>query len=78
VTIGPLAQATSVAARTIRYYEEAGILPTPRRTLPTALLGDRVPQHLQDIAVGWLRTITHAGHVLGALVMGTLADAARE
>jgi MFS family permease len=43
--------------------------------LPTALIGDRVPPHLQGVAVGWLRTMTDTGHILGALVMGALADA---
>jgi MFS transporter, DHA1 family, multidrug resistance protein len=43
--------------------------------LPTALVGDRVPVHLQPVAVGWLRTMTDTGHVLGPLVMGALADA---
>jgi len=31
-TIGQLAKVTSVAAKTIRYYEQIGVLPTPRRT----------------------------------------------
>jgi MFS family permease len=43
---------------------------------PTALVGDRVPPHLQGVAVGWLRTMTDTGHILGPLVMGALADAA--
>jgi MFS family permease len=43
--------------------------------LPTALIGDRVPQHLHGVAVGWLRTMTDTGHILGPLVMGALADA---
>jgi len=43
--------------------------------LPTALIGDRVPVHLQPVAIGWLRTMTDTGHVLGPLVMGFLADA---
>jgi MFS family permease len=43
--------------------------------LPTALIGDRVPPHLHGVAVGWLRTMTDTGHILGALVMGVLADA---
>ena len=32
LTIGQFARATGVAARTIRYYEQIGVLPTPRRT----------------------------------------------
>jgi DNA-binding transcriptional MerR regulator len=33
LTIGRVAKATGVAARTIRYYEEIGVLPTPSRTV---------------------------------------------
>jgi MFS family permease len=43
--------------------------------LPTALIGDRVSLHLQPVAIGWLRTTTDTGHILGPLVMGALADA---
>jgi DHA1 family multidrug resistance protein-like MFS transporter len=43
--------------------------------LPTALIGDRVAPPLQGVAVGWLRTMTDGGHILGPLVLGTLADA---
>jgi MFS family permease len=43
--------------------------------LPTALIGDRVAPPLQGVAIGWLRTMTDSGHVLGPLVMGGLADA---
>jgi DNA-binding transcriptional MerR regulator len=32
LTIGQLAQATGVSAKTIRYYEEVGVLPSPSRT----------------------------------------------
>lgn len=32
LSIGELAQRTGVSTRTIRYYEELGILPTPERT----------------------------------------------
>jgi len=32
VTIGQVARATGVAAKTIRYYEQIGVLPTPSRT----------------------------------------------
>ncbi|PYN31123.1 MAG: hypothetical protein DME01_24750 [Candidatus Rokuibacteriota bacterium] len=43
--------------------------------LPTAIVGDRVAPALHGVAIGWLRTITDAGMLLGPLVMGTLADA---
>ena len=45
--------------------------------LPTALIGDRVAPPLQGVAVGWLRTMTDAGHILGPVVMGALADTMR-
>lgn len=32
LTIGQIAKATGVAARTIRYYEQIGVLPPPSRT----------------------------------------------
>lgn len=32
LTIGQVAKATGVSAKTIRYYEHIGVLPTPRRT----------------------------------------------
>jgi DNA-binding transcriptional MerR regulator len=32
LTIGQLAQVTSVPAKTIRYYEQVGVLPVPRRS----------------------------------------------
>ena len=43
--------------------------------LPTAAIGDRVVPNLHGIAIGWLRTVTDAGMLLGPLVMGVLADA---
>jgi MFS family permease len=43
--------------------------------VPTALMSDQVPRHLQGIAVGWLRTVTDGGQIAGPLVMGFLADA---
>jgi len=43
--------------------------------LPTALIGDRVAPPLTGVAVGWLRTMTDVGHILGPVVMGALADA---
>lgn len=32
-TIGQVAKTTGVAAKTIRYYEEIGVVPTPSRTV---------------------------------------------
>jgi MFS family permease len=43
--------------------------------LPAALVGDRVAPPLQGVAIGWLRTMTDSGHILGPVVMGALADA---
>jgi MFS family permease len=43
--------------------------------LPTAIIGDRVAPALQGIAIGWLRTVTDTGLLLGPLVLGVLADA---
>jgi len=40
VSIGQLAKAAGVSSRTIRYYEELGILPEPRRKLATRAPGD--------------------------------------
>lgn len=43
--------------------------------LPAALVGDRVVPRIRGVAIGWLRTMTDSGHIVGALVMGVLADA---
>jgi MFS family permease len=43
--------------------------------LPTAIVGDRVAPALRGVAIGWLRTVTDAGMLVGPIVMGTLADA---
>jgi MFS family permease len=43
--------------------------------LPTAVIGDQVAPPLQGVAIGWLRTMTDSGHILGPVVMGSLADA---
>ena len=42
--------------------------------VPTALMSDQVPQPLQGVAIGWLRTMTDSGQIIGPLVMGFLAD----
>jgi MFS family permease len=44
--------------------------------LPAADIGDRVPPHLRAVAIGWLRTMTDTGHILGPLAMGWVADTA--
>ncbi len=43
--------------------------------LPTSLIGDRVAPPLAGVSIGWLRTMTDVGHILGPVVMGALADA---
>ncbi|MGH7354483.1 MAG: MFS transporter [Candidatus Rokuibacteriota bacterium] len=43
--------------------------------LPTAIIGDRVAAPLHGIAIGWLRTVTDAGMLLGPVLMGAFADA---
>jgi MFS family permease len=43
--------------------------------LPTAIIGDGVPPSQQGIAIGWLRTMTDGGQILGPFVMGAMADA---
>jgi MFS family permease len=42
--------------------------------LPTAIVGDRIAPALHGVAIGWLRTVTDAGMLLGPVVMGALAD----
>ena len=44
-------------------------------SIPTALMSDQVSGPLQGVAIGWLRTITDGGQIVGPLVMGFLADA---
>jgi MFS family permease len=48
----------------------AGLVAAP----PTAVIDDLVPPSLQGIAIGWLRTMTDSGQIIGPLVMGTMAD----
>jgi MFS family permease len=43
--------------------------------IPTVIIGDQVAPELHGIAVGWLRTVTDTGMLLGPLLMGALADA---
>jgi len=43
--------------------------------LPTALIADQVAPALHGVAIGYLRTMTDGGQIVGPLVMGALADA---
>jgi MFS family permease len=43
--------------------------------LPTSIIGDRVAPPLHGVAIGWLRTVTDTGMLLGPPLMGMLADA---
>jgi DHA1 family multidrug resistance protein-like MFS transporter len=43
--------------------------------LPTAIVGDAVAASRQGLAIGWLRTMTDTGQMLGPLALGALADA---
>jgi predicted MFS family arabinose efflux permease len=43
--------------------------------VPTALTSDQVEPSHQGIAIGWLRTMSDSGQIVGPLVMGALADA---
>jgi MFS family permease len=42
--------------------------------MPTLVIGDRVAAPLRGIAIGWLRTITDGGFLVGPLLMGAVAD----
>lgn len=44
-------------------------------SIPAALIGDQVSPPLHGIAIGWLRTVTDTGMIVGPLVCGVLADA---
>jgi MFS family permease len=43
--------------------------------IPTALTSDQVERSLQGVAIGWLRTMSDGGQIVGPLAMGALADA---
>jgi MFS family permease len=43
--------------------------------LPAALVGDRASPESRGVAIGWLRTLTDTGQILGPPLMGALADA---
>jgi predicted MFS family arabinose efflux permease len=42
--------------------------------LPTAVIADRALPPIQGLAIGWLRTVTDGGQIVGPLVMGICAD----
>jgi MFS family permease len=43
---------------------------------PTALTSDQVEPSQRGVAIGWLRTMSDAGQIVGPLAMGVLADTA--
>ena len=43
--------------------------------IPTALTSDQVERPFQGVAIGWLRTMSDGGQIVGPLAMGALADA---
>jgi MFS family permease len=43
--------------------------------IPTTLTTDQVEPALQGIAIGWIRTMSDSGQIIGPLVMGAVADA---
>jgi len=43
--------------------------------VPIALTSDQVAPPLQGIAIGWLRTMSDSGQILGPLLIDALADA---
>jgi MFS family permease len=43
--------------------------------IPTTLTSDEVAPALQGVAIGWIRTMSDGGQVVGPLFMGALADA---
>jgi MFS family permease len=49
----------------------AGVL----ASIPTTLTSDQVAPALQGVAIGWIRTMSDGGQVIGPLLMGALADA---
>jgi len=44
-------------------------------SIPTAVIGDRVPSEMQGVAIGWLRTVNDTGMIAGPLLFGVVADA---
>jgi len=42
--------------------------------VPTALTSDQVAPPLQGVAIGWIRTMSDSGQIVGPLAMGALAD----
>lgn len=68
LTIGEVAKTSGVAAKTIRYYEEIGVWPTPRRTasgyrlyicsfLEAGVGHVAESRHSERGARGWLTTL---------------------
>ena len=61
-----------------RHYDQAGVDRLRSRivaAIPTALVADQAPREFHGVAIGWLRTMTDGGQIVGPLAMGALADA---
>jgi MFS family permease len=68
---GPfLTHPVALAAWSVAIGAAAGFV----AALPTAIVGDSTSPALHGVAIGWLRTITDSGQIVGPLVMGAAAD----
>jgi MFS family permease len=70
-SVSALAHPAALALGSLALGAAAGFV----APLPTALVGDSVPPSLRGVAIGWLRTTTDGGQILGPLALGALADA---
>ena len=68
-----MAQLTAPVALAISSFA-IGVIGGLVASIPTALTSDVVEGPWQGVAVGWLRTMSDSGHIVGPLVMGALAD----
>jgi DNA-binding transcriptional MerR regulator len=68
LTVGQLAHATCVPAKTIRYYEQVGVLPVPKRSGAGYRQYSRHDVHrllfIRRVRL-WLRRVAHAVNLLG-------------
>ncbi len=69
-TVSQLTQPVLVGVCSFAIGAAAGFV----AAIPTALTSDQVERPLQGVAIGWLRTMSDSGQIVGPLLMGTLAD----